>query len=198
MRIRISLKLILFVIIVVVLFSLLPFIYKQLKPVKSINYHNQVYVFRDDVRKANKVPVYPNEDFVHDLFWNRRIKNITIMFKPMDSKTNARYGLEAFELTYKLSQMYASTPITKVIIYNKTQYMFFKRNFTAQPIDDYEDITREDDVLKIILVPPQLSDGTYVRGGGNKIFIYGKDFRGLDLATIKTILVAMKKFNFNL
>jgi len=153
-----------------------------------------VYVFRDDVREANRIPVYPNEDWVYDLFWDHDIKNITIMFKPMDSKTNARYGLQAFELTYKLSQMYASTPITTVVISNKPQYLFFERNFTAQVIDDYENITREDDVLKIILVPPQLSDGTYVRGGGNRIFIYGKDFRGLDLATIKTILVAMKLY----
>jgi len=193
MRIKINLKRILLIIIIIVLLFLLLYLYKQFKPVLSVEYNNHFYVFRDDVKEAKRVPVYPNEDWVYDLLWNHKLKTITIMFKPMeDQKTNARYSLEAFELTYKLSQVYASTPVTKVIIHNKTQYVYFEKNFSAQPIDDYEDIPREEDVLKIILVPPQLSDGTYVRGGGNRIFIYGKDFRGLDLATIKTILVAMK------
>jgi len=109
----------------------------------------------------------------------------------MDARTNGYYQVEAFELTYKLTIMYKTIPYTMARRDSQLQPVFLGKNFNAQPIESYENITREDNVLKIILVPPGIANDTYVRAGGNRIFIYGKNFRDFDLATIKTILVAM-------
>jgi hypothetical protein len=192
MKFRIKLKLILVLLIVIFIALSIPFILEKIKPVTTIVYNKNPYVFREDVREAYKISVYPDEQFVYDLLWNYRIKNITILFKPMDSPTNGLYAVEAFELTNKLSQIYATTPIMKAQILNQTHNIYLKRNFTAQQIEDYSNIKREDDVLKIVLVAPQFSNKTSVLGGGNKIFIYGKDKKDFDLATIRLIEVAMK------
>lgn len=192
MKIKIKLKIILILLIIILLVLSFPFILEKFKPEKTIVYNKIPYVFREDVREAYKIPVYPNEEFVYKLLWDHRIKNITILFKPIGSPVNALYAVEAFELTNKLTQIYATTPIMRAEIMGQTQYVYFKRNFTAQEIENYDNIRREDDVLKIILVAPQFSNKTYVLGGGNKIFIYGTDKKGLDLSTIRTILVAMK------
>jgi thiamine pyrophosphokinase len=87
--------------------------------------------------------------------------------------------------------MYKTIPFFVGKIGDRLQPVFSEKNFNAQPIESYENITREDDVLKIILVPPGVANDTYVRGGGNRIFIYGKDIKGFDLATMRTILIAM-------
>ncbi len=192
MKIKITLKLILILLIILLLVLLIPFILEAIKPEKTIIYNKVPYVFREDVREAYKIPVYPNEEFVYNLLWDYKIKNITILFKPISSPTNALYAVEAFELTNKLSQIYATNPIMAAQLYDQMRYIYLKRNFTAQEIESYDNIKREDEILKIIIVPPQFSNNTYVLGGGNKIFIYGKDKKGLDLATIRTILIAMK------
>ena len=192
MKFRIKLKLILVLLIVIFIALSIPFILEKIKPVTTIVYNQNPYVFREDVRDAYKVSVYPDEEFVYNLLWSRGIENITILFKPSDSSANGLYAVEAFELTNKLSQIYATTPIMKTQILNQTHNIYFKRSFTAQQIEDYSNIKREDDVLKIVLVAPEFSNKTAVIGGGNKIFIYGKDKKDFDLATIRLIEVAMK------
>lgn len=177
MKIKMKLRQLFILTIFVILIFTCYKLYLFLRPVKVVYYKNTLYEFRDNIKAADKVSVYPDEDTIHNLFWDTKIKNTSIVFKPMDPRTNGYYSVEAFELTYKLSS-----------IYNLEN---FKRNFNAQQIESYEDITSEETVLKIILVPPSLSEKTYVKAEDNKIYIYGEDFRGLDLATIKTILVAM-------
>jgi len=191
MKFKINFKKIILIVFIIFLLFLVYYLYDYFKPVKVIYHAGQKYEFREDVNEAYKVPVYPNEKWIHDLFWDIEIGNISILFKPMDSKTNAYYGLEAFELTYKLTTMYKTIPYTVARRDSQLQPVFLSKNFNAQPIETYENITREDNVLKIILVPPEIANETYVRAGGNKVFIYGKDFRDFDLATIRTILVAM-------
>jgi len=179
------------ILIIIFLIFLIYNLYNYFKPVKTIYHKGIKYEFRRDVKESDKIPVYPDESWLHDLFWDIKIENISILFKPMDPTTNGYYSVEAFELTYKLSMMYKTIPYLIGRAGTQTQPVFLSKNFNAQPIENYENITRENDVLKIILVPPGMANDTYVRAGGNKIFIYGKNFRDFDLATIKTILVAM-------
>jgi len=152
----------------------------SLRPVKYVKYKNIVFAFRDDVKAAEKIPVYPNEKIVGQQFWDYKIQNITILFKP-DDRYNKYYQLAGFELTYKLTQMYMTL-----------RPLIIEKDFSAQEIDDFDNITREDGVLKIILVPPEYSNQTIVKAASNRIYIHFRNSRDLDLAVIKTILVALK------
>jgi len=192
MKFYINQKKIILIVSIILLIILTYRLYDYFKPVKIIYHKGQVYEFRDDIKEASKIPVYPNEEWVYDMFWDIRTGNVTILFKPMDSRTNGYYRLEVFELVNKLTTMYKTIPIFVARTGSDIQPVYLSKKFDAQPIESYENITRENNVLKIILVPPGIANETYVRAGGNKIFIYGKDFRGLDLATIRTILVAME------
>jgi len=141
-----------------------------------VTYLGKEFYFRDDINDAKKIPVYPDENTVHDMFWNTNVTNITVLFKPLQSG-NQYYAVENFELTYKLLIMYWMND------YNK--------HFSAEPIDSYDNIQTSYNVLKIALVAPAFTNQTYVEGKNNVIYINAKDYRDLDLATIKTILVAM-------
>ena len=127
MKVRISLKqvFIFFMIILVIIVSIK--LYQYLKPVKTIYYRGFPFSFRDDIKKALKIPVYPNQESIHDLFWNRKNKNVTILFKPSDSKTNALYRIESFELAYKLALVDKMNPSP----------FRPKKSFNAEPIDSY-------------------------------------------------------------
>jgi len=152
----------------------------SLRPVKYVRYKNIIFEFRDDLKVAERIPVYPNEKIVGQQFWDYKIKNITLLFKP-DDRYNNYYQLAAFELTYKLTQMYMSF-----------RPLIIEKSFSAQEIDDFDNITRDDGVLKIILVPPEYSNQTIIKAASNRVYIHFKNPRDLDLAVIKTILVALK------
>jgi len=169
-------KKIFYVLIIILLIFLLVYLYSYFKPVTSINYKGRTFSFRDDIKAANKIKVHPDEKTIHDMFWNPNLENITIIFKPLE-KGSGYYMLESFELTYKLSAMYLLNGM--------------KKNFDALQVNTYENINGSENVLKIVLVHPQLTNKTSVEGRNNLIFIHAKDYRDFDLATIKTILVAM-------
>ncbi len=151
-------------------------LYIYFRPVKMVNYLGKSFFFRDDVKAARRIEVYPDEKSLHDLFWNSNIQNITILFNP-DVTESGYYYVETFELTYKLHIMYILNGM--------------KKNFNAVDVNSYDNITSSQDVLKIVLVHPQLTDKTLVEGHDNVIFIHAKNYRDFDLAVIKTILIAM-------
>ncbi|MEM5793164.1 MAG: hypothetical protein QXY45_02285 [Candidatus Aenigmatarchaeota archaeon] len=178
---RLKLRTISIILLAIALLLLSYELYQYLKPVNTIYFRGTPYSFRKDVRKALKVEVFPKEEFLHNLFHDYKIKNVTILFKPGSPKTNSLYQLETFEIVYKLTK------------YDMATRGFFKpkKTFNAEAIDSYENITREDGVLKIILVAPEFSNQTRVVGGGNRIWIYGKTDEEFDLATIRAILSIM-------
>jgi len=141
-----------------------------------ITYKEREFFFRDNINDAKRIPVYPDEKTVYDMFWNTNNTNITILFKPLP-KGNQYYSVENFELTYKL-----------LIMYRMNGY---EKTFSAEEINSYDNIQTSGDVLKIALVTPSFTNQTYVEGKNNVIYINAKDYRDFDLATIKTILVAM-------
>ena len=141
-----------------------------------VTYKGSKFFFRDDINDAKRIPVYPDENTVYNMFWNTNITNITILFKPLPTG-NQYYSVENFELTYKLLIMY------RINGYEKT--------FSAEEINSYDNIQSSDNMLKIALISPASTNQTYVEGKDNVIYIYAKDYRDFDLATIKTILIAM-------
>ncbi|MCX8179263.1 MAG: hypothetical protein N3E38_00795 [Candidatus Aenigmarchaeota archaeon] len=151
-----------------------------LKPVRHVKYKNIVFEFRDDVKKAEKIKVYPNEKILGKQFWDYKIQNITLMFKP-DDNYNKYYQLAAFELTYKLKKMYMSL-----------RPLIIEKNFEAREIENFDNITREEGVLKIIFVPPEQSNETIIKVSSNRIYLHWETPRDLDLATIKIILSALE------
>lgn len=176
MRLKISLKKFLWIVSIIALISILVFLYVKFRPIKTVHYNDVAFTFRDDTKKASKVKVYPDEKTLHDLFWDMDIENVTILFKPVDEKMGY-YTIESFELTYKLSLMYMLNGMRK--------------EFNAKSIDSYETIRDSPLVLQIALVHPELTDKTYVETKGHIVYIHAKDYKDFDLATIKTILVAM-------
>ncbi|MCX8178646.1 MAG: hypothetical protein N3D75_02345, partial [Candidatus Aenigmarchaeota archaeon] len=54
----------------------------NLKPVHSVKYKGFPFNFRDDVKAAEKIKVYPNEKMLGNMFWDYKIQNISILFKP--------------------------------------------------------------------------------------------------------------------
>jgi len=156
-------------------------IYKGTRPVTTIYYKGQAFTFREDVREANKIEVVPSEKLLYDDFWGFKIQNMTIMYKTASTVSNQYYVIQAFTIANKFSMVYSLGKHPLMV----------QRTFDSQEIDSYENITREDRVLKIILVAPDFTNKTYVKAGGNKIYIYAKDYKDFDLAVIKTIMTAM-------
>ncbi|MBU5688823.1 MAG: hypothetical protein KQA41_01175 [Candidatus Aenigmarchaeota archaeon] len=179
-KVKTFLTTLIFLLILSVVILLIIQIIINLKPVKYVKYKNIVFGFRDDVKKAEKINVYPNEKILGQQFWDYKIQNITIFFKP-DDNYNKYYQLAAFELTYKISQMYMTL-----------RPLIIEKNFSAQSIDNFDNITREEGVLKIILIPPEQSNETIIKVSSNRVYIYWENPRDLDLAVMKTILSALK------
>ncbi|MBU5688121.1 MAG: hypothetical protein KQA31_01785 [Candidatus Aenigmarchaeota archaeon] len=179
-KVKTFLTTLIFLLILSVVIFLIIQIIINLKPVKYVKYKNIVFGFRDDVKKAEKINVYPNEKILGQQFWDYKIQNITILFKP-DDNYNKYYQLAAFELTYKISQMYMTL-----------RPLIIEKNFSAQSIDNFDNITREEGVLKIILIPPEQSNETIIKVSSNRVYIYWENPRDLDLAVMKTILSALK------
>jgi len=181
MKFKIKGNTIRFIVIGIILVLLSYQIYQYVKPVDTIFIKGAPFSFRRDVRKALNVEIFPNEEILYDLFSNYKIKNVTILFKPGTPETNALYQLQTIEIVYKLTR------------YDNLMRSVFrsKIHFNAEPIDTYDNITREDTILKIILVPPEFSNQTRVTGGGNRIWIYGKTDKGFDFAVMKAILSVM-------
>jgi hypothetical protein len=181
MQLKIKSKTLIVLVLLIFLVGTSYGLYQYFKPVKTIFFRGVAFSFRQDVRKALEVDIFPHEELLYDLFRDFDIKNVTILFKPGTPETNALYQLQAIELAYKLSR------------YDELTRTFFrpKKVFDAREIDTYDNITREHSVLKIILAPPEFSNETRVVGGGNKIWIYGKTEKEFDLAVEKAILSLM-------
>lgn len=176
-------KKLLLIIIILGLSGALVYLAIRNKPVTQVEHHRSIFSFRDNVKEAEKIKVIPDEKQLNDAFWDYRIKNITYYYMPLSPKTNGYYQVEVFEITSKITQMF-----------NTRKPIIIQKNFNAEQISSFNNITREDEVLKIIFVPPEIANETYVRVGGNRVWIYASSYRDFDLAVIKTILTAMWKY----
>ncbi len=71
-------------------------------PVTSWTIGGTTFQFRDDLKAAASVPVSPSCETVYDIFNSGAVGNMTIHFKS-DKSDYSIFGVETFELTYKIS-----------------------------------------------------------------------------------------------
>ncbi|MEK6909979.1 MAG: hypothetical protein AABW61_02790 [Candidatus Aenigmatarchaeota archaeon] len=172
-----------YLIIFIILVGVGGVLYYQNLPKEMIryNFYGTELEFRDDLRSAQNITVYPNEESILNKVWNPEITKINIAYvlTPEASDENSMIALNAFEIRYKLDIAYRNPNFN------------WANEFTSTELSSYDNITQTDDTLTIALVRPSLSDSTGVELDGNVAYIKGKTPKEFDLATIKFIMSAL-------
>lgn len=96
------------------------------KPILSWTFAGNKVYFRDNLRDAAKVPVYPNDFLVYNEIVHTLVKNVTFVFKPTDEKGNPYYILEEIEIIQKLK-----------LVYNELK---INPGFNGHPVDSYDNL----------------------------------------------------------
>jgi hypothetical protein len=163
------------------------------QPIKRVESGGVIWEFTQDVRKAKKVSVLPNEEKVHELFFNPNVQNVFILF--VNSPDNSLVGVEAAEIAFKLSIAYirlgykvkTTRNVTELIVPRAGKIIFIYTN----NVSSY-DLTTDERNPMIALVPPALTNRTIVRVENNVAFIEGKSREEFELAMIKFLLSALE------
>jgi hypothetical protein len=150
--------------------------YQSTQPITEINYFGVPMKFREDIRLAKNIEVYPNETYIKSIFRNKEIKGITIGILNFTNETNV-IGVEAVEITFKLSSFYSMAGLPVVI--------------KGKEIGSFYEISGNSTNPVIIIIPPTIANETLVRAENYTVFISGKTLKDLDLATIKFISVVL-------
>lgn len=151
------------------------------KPVIRYNFHGTEFVFRDDLRLAQNISVYPDEESILNKVWDPNITKINIAYVPTEgpSDENSLIALNVFEIRFKLDVAYRNPNFNWI------------NEFTSTELSSLDEIIQTNDTLVIALVIPSLSDETTVRLDGNVVYIEGKTLEEFDLATIKFLMSAL-------
>jgi hypothetical protein len=168
-------QLIIPILILVVLAGIILIFLTSSRPITTYNLGGIKLVFRVDLRQANTIPVYPDEDAIQTIIWNPKIRNLTIVY--VNSSDISLVQVEAIEISYKMTLAYLSFNFDTKII-GRELYSF--DNLTATP-----------EYPIIALVPPSFSNETLVKTMGNVIYIKGNTSKDFDLATAKFIMSAL-------
>jgi len=157
-------------------------LYKTLvpEPITSWNYYGQILNFRADLRAADKVPVYPNEDAIFLDLVHALAKNVTIVYKyTNDSLAQAYYQVEAIQIVQNIIPAYEH--IWK-----------FRPNFDSMEVDSYENLPGKIQNPIIAIVPPPYSNETAIRNYGHVTLLKAKTYEDMDLVTTKLLMLALK------
>jgi hypothetical protein len=179
-KISIKTKQLKILVVITFLIFLLLLIYRIWpKPIYTINYKDAELTFREDLREANKIPVYPSEEILYRALINPLVKNVTIVFVPVEGE-NGIYVVNAWEIVTKLSLAYKQIGI--------------KPSFNGLNVTSYENIELYGKIQNpyIVLVHPRYANETSLRLKDHTIFISGKSNKELDLATVKLLIIALK------
>ena len=150
--------------------------YLSMKPITEINYFGVPMKFREDIRLARSIEVYPNETYVKSIFRSKELKSVTIGILNYTNQTNI-IGVEAVEITFKLSSFYSLTSMPVII--------------KGKEIGSISEIIGNSTNPVIIIIPPSIANETLVRVENYTVFISGKSLKELDLATIKFITLVL-------
>jgi len=186
MKIKVTRRRIIFLILFISIAALIVMIYPNLPfPIYSIDYYGITLEFRINLRDARSIPVYPNEEAVQSKIMNELVENITIVFKPGSGQENAFYAVETHEIVYKLAVGYSE----------RFGYM---PSFNVVNVTSYENLTGSPQNPVIVLISPIQSNETLVRLEGHIVFIQSKNstslteqLRNFDLATVKFIMTTL-------
>ena len=179
MQFKLNKKLIILLVIIVVGTAGLVYYMAMPKPVTKYKFYSSEFQFRDDLRAARNVSVYPNEDAILTAVWNPEIQNISITFVDSTPSDNALVTVNAFEITYKLT-----------VGYNEFEWLGIK--FLPNMVESFENLTSTNETLAIALIPPSVANVTSVEMKDGVIYISGKTQKELDLATIRFLMAALR------
>ncbi|MBI2542747.1 MAG: hypothetical protein HYW24_00995 [Candidatus Aenigmarchaeota archaeon] len=149
--------------------------YMKTKPITHYNFYGAEFEFRDDLREAENIPIYPDKETILNTVWNPDIHNITVVY--IDSANNSIVAVNAFEITYKLT-----------IAYSRFNWFI---EFVPMEVTSFENLKGSNENLIIALVPPALSDETKVELIEGVVYVKGATVKDFDQATIKFLMTSM-------
>ena len=150
--------------------------YESTQPITEINYFGVPMKFREDIRLSRNIEVYPSETQIKAIFRSKNVSSVTIGIFNFTNETNV-IGVEAVEITFKLSSFYTLASMPVVI--------------KGKEIGGIYDISGNSTNPVIIIIPPSISNETLIRVENYTVFIYGKTLKELDLATIRFISLVL-------
>jgi hypothetical protein len=174
------------VVSIILIFLVVYYIDSLPKPIYRWNYYGVPIEFRVDLRKAEKVPVYPGEtqvflDTIHPL-----VDNVTIAFKDAGEDENPYYILEEIEIITKMTLSY-----TRMWAAYEGSTEDDIPKFDATPVDEYANLPGKIQNPIIAIVHPKYANETAVRNEGHVTYISGTTHENLDLATVKFLMIAL-------
>lgn len=175
-KIAINRKQLIIFIVIIVCVAVVARVYLTLpRPITTYNLDGLEFKFRADLRQANNIPVYPDEEAIRDIIWNPEIQTLTIAY--VNSSDNTIVAANAFEITYKLKLIY--------LILN------LDVNITGEEVNSYSNLTATSENPIIALIPPIFTSETLVKVEDNIIYIKAKTYEEFDLTTVKVLMVAL-------
>lgn len=161
--------------IFLLLVTSLSIIYSFLKPQYSIFFYDTKLLFRANIKEARKIPISPQEKEFRRLFLNPTLEKISIVF--VNSQENSYVAVEMFEIAYKLR--YGFLKIGRDI------------KIDSYNVSSYQGLKGSENHILVAIIPPIFSEKTEVKLEDYVVYIQGKSFKELDLATIKFILTVL-------
>ena len=144
---------------------------------------------RSPMEEAVKTPVYPNEQALKDIFYNKSVYRIRLAFIPNES-INGYYGVVSYGLAVKMP----------IIIQNKTGKSVIIESFPVNSTEEAKSYSSPRGPI-ILMLPPWQSNRTAVTIDGYLILLEGssfdetnRDYFDLDLAADKLILTLMEQY----
>ncbi|MCD6476866.1 MAG: hypothetical protein J7K26_01715 [Candidatus Aenigmarchaeota archaeon] len=156
-------------------------------PVTKYEFAGKTLNFRADLREAEKINVYPDEQTLWNMLMGPYVRIIHIGFYPNDTE-NPYYTVAAYELSYKLQYI------------NDVYWGPNQVEIKPMILNSTKDLMLANEVEPIILMlGPSKANETSIRIDNYLITVSGKDFSeidrtytDLDLAVDKLLLVLMK------
>jgi len=170
-------------VLVIIVGLLFYYIFFFPKPIKTWDYRGMTLTFRTDLRKADKVPVYPGETEIYLDTMHPLVKNVTIAFK--DVGEYGYYATEAFEITYKMKLAYIH------LVGSESGSAAETPTFNVEVVEEYANLPGKIQNPIIALVHPAYANETAVRNEGHVTYISGKSYEELDLATTKFLMIVL-------
>lgn len=169
--------------LIIILVGIGAVVYYQILPkeITRYDFHGTEFVFRKDLRLAQNISVYPDQESILDKVWSPEITKINVAYvlSSEPSEENGMVALNAFEVRFKLDVAYSNPNFN------------WLNEFASTELKSLDDINQTNNTLVIVLVRPSLADKTAVELDGNTIYIKGKTAEEFDLATIKFLMSAL-------
>ena len=158
-------------------------------PIKQWNWKGVTLYFRADLREADKVPVYPNENAVYLDTMHTLVETVTILFKDAGLDGNPYYIVEEIEIVTKMraAYQYLFATQSEIGMFNPTEIPEFK----AEEVDSYDEILAGIKDIKIVLIHPNFADKTAIWNDGHVTYISGKTPEEFDLAVTKFQMIVL-------